>query len=110
MEIHSCRLESFGAIERPYHEQVRKTFDVRESSLEFWPDFENALRLGFAPNPFKTSWSFLYGPLTYPIGCIGNIASSLPAFSLVFMWALPRDRHQTRCAVPWDYSHSFVRR
>jgi hypothetical protein len=40
----SHQVESFGAIERPDDEQVRKAFNVREATLKFCPYLDNPFR------------------------------------------------------------------
>ncbi len=37
------QFESLGTIKYPEHEQVRKAFDVGETGLEFFIEFENSL-------------------------------------------------------------------
>ena len=41
----SHQVESFGTIEYPDDEQVRKAFNIREARLKFCPYIENPLRL-----------------------------------------------------------------
>jgi hypothetical protein len=41
----SHQVESFGAIECPDDEQVRKAFNIREAKLKFSPYLENPFRL-----------------------------------------------------------------
>ena len=46
------QLESFGSIEHPQNEQMRKAFNVGEAGFELRKDFENAFRVVFGAETF----------------------------------------------------------
>ena len=53
------QLKSLGAIEYPYHEYVRETFDVGESGFEFGPDLNLSFSVMFGSEAFWDLICFL---------------------------------------------------
>lgn len=66
------QLESFGAIEDPYNEQVREALDVGEASCEFWQDFEDAFGFVFGAWTFGDLLGVVVGRLGVSDGLRGE--------------------------------------
>ena len=71
--------ESFGAIEGPDDEQVRKTFDVLQTGFKFLPDFEEAFRLVLRAQSLGNLLSIAVGTSYVSDGLHGEHNTSLAA-------------------------------
>jgi hypothetical protein len=49
----SHEIASFGAIEHPDDEQVRKAFNIREATLKFWPYLKRPFRFVLRAEPLR---------------------------------------------------------